>query len=325
MYGAGAAEKYAANSRMQAIQTQMAERCIELLNIAPDAGPQLILDVGCGSGISGAALSRHGYGWIGVDISDAMLGLCQKNIRAQHDDAEESAEAEDDDEELVDEEEEEEWDEEEEEEEEEEGEEGEWSDAEGSEDNCPYADCFLRDMGDGMPFRAGLFDGVISVSALQWLCNADHAGQNPIRRMRTFFETLFACMRRSARAVLQVYPENAQQMDIMTQAALRAGFTGGLLVDYPNSAKAKKYYLTLFAGPPPSNYKAPEALGTDAPRQAEFESERNTRKRGRDRRKNKPVKKSREWVLKKKEVARQKGYDVKNDSKYTARKRRRAF
>lgn len=25
-------------------------------------------------------------------------------------------------------------------------------------------------MGQGMPFRAGVFDGVISISALQWLC-----------------------------------------------------------------------------------------------------------------------------------------------------------
>jgi 18S rRNA (guanine1575-N7)-methyltransferase len=29
---------------------------------------------------------------------------------------------------------------------------------------------------------------------------------------------------------------------------MRAGFTGGLVVDYPNSTKAKKYYLCLFAG-----------------------------------------------------------------------------
>lgn len=27
-----------------------------------------------------------------------------------------------------------------------------------------------RDMGQGLPFRAGVFDGVISISALQWLC-----------------------------------------------------------------------------------------------------------------------------------------------------------
>jgi 18S rRNA (guanine1575-N7)-methyltransferase len=31
-------------------------------------------------------------------------------------------------------------------------------------------------------------------------------------------------------------------------AAMKAGFTGGLVVDYPNSTKAKKYFLCLFAG-----------------------------------------------------------------------------
>ena len=94
-YGEGEAEKYASNSRMQAIQTQMAERCIELLNLDPSSGPHLILDVGCGSGISGAALSRHGFGWIGVDISNAMLKLCRKNIKNQHNETEEDDETDD--------------------------------------------------------------------------------------------------------------------------------------------------------------------------------------------------------------------------------------
>ena len=35
---------------------------------------------------------------------------------------------------------------------------------------------------------------------------------------------------------------------MITNAALKNGFTGGLIVDYPNSKKAKKYYLFLIAG-----------------------------------------------------------------------------
>ena len=35
---------------------------------------------------------------------------------------------------------------------------------------------------------------------------------------------------------------------MITNAALKNGFTGGLIVDYPNSQKAKKYYLFLMAG-----------------------------------------------------------------------------
>lgn len=35
---------------------------------------------------------------------------------------------------------------------------------------------------------------------------------------------------------------------MITNAALKNGFTGGLIVDYPNSKKAKKFYLFLMAG-----------------------------------------------------------------------------
>ena len=34
-------------------------------------------------------------------------------------------------------------------------------------------------------------------------------------------------------------------MEKITNAAIKEGFTGGVYIDYPNSAKAKKYYLIL--------------------------------------------------------------------------------
>lgn len=35
---------------------------------------------------------------------------------------------------------------------------------------------------------------------------------------------------------------------MITSAAMKNGFTGGLVVDFPNSKKAKKYFLYLTAG-----------------------------------------------------------------------------
>ena len=76
-------------------------------------------------------------------------------------------------------------------------------------------DLVHRDMGEGMCFRPGMFDGAIryaptaaidqhhtlshtvylpSVSALQWLCNQDKRAHNPRARMQKFFTTLYACM-----------------------------------------------------------------------------------------------------------------------------------
>ena len=55
-------------------------------------------------------------------------------------------------------------------------------------------DLFLWDMGDGLGFRPGTFDGVISISALQWLCNADKKSHHPPKRLYKFFSSLYACM-----------------------------------------------------------------------------------------------------------------------------------
>lgn len=55
-------------------------------------------------------------------------------------------------------------------------------------------DLVHADMGDGLPFKAGAFDGAISISALQWLCNADKSYHRPAKRLFTFFTSLYACL-----------------------------------------------------------------------------------------------------------------------------------
>jgi hypothetical protein len=57
-YDESEAAKYTMNSRMVFIQRQMAQRCLELLNL--DASPQFLLDIGCGSGLSGGAYCVYG-------------------------------------------------------------------------------------------------------------------------------------------------------------------------------------------------------------------------------------------------------------------------
>lgn len=153
-------------------------------------------------------------------------------------------------------------------------------------------DLCLGDLGHGLPFRAGMFDGAISISAVQWLCNAvrplpcvgmpvlsaalqvtalsmlclraklsavegcqatcglqllfsftvapvtaagwaacaaqqhasvwltasacwlvqDTKGADVRARLKRFFSTLYACLARGARAVLQIYPESTEQV-----------------------------------------------------------------------------------------------------------------
>lgn len=55
------------------VQTKLAERALELLAL-PEDQPSFILDIGCGSGLSGQVLSDNGHYWVGVDVSSHMLG-----------------------------------------------------------------------------------------------------------------------------------------------------------------------------------------------------------------------------------------------------------
>jgi len=170
----------------------LTERALEILAI-PHGKERLILDIGCGTGISGAVLSEYAHMWVGLDLSKGMLG-----VAANHGDTE--------------------------------------------------GDLIHADMGHGFGFRPGTFDGAISISALQWLCSAEMKIQNPMKRLNKFFQSLYACLIKGARCAFQFYPSNPEQCEMITNAAMKNGFTGGIIIDYPNSKKAKKYYLFLMAG-----------------------------------------------------------------------------
>lgn len=274
-YNATEAKKYAGSSRMRQIQAVISERALELLNLPP--GPKLLLDVGCGTGLSGAAMEEYGHTWLGMDISRDMLEVGAEEME------------------------------------------------EGSSGDFAH-----QDMGQGCPVRGGVFDGAISISAVQWLCYASSKADVPRLRLRKFFQELYNSLSRGARAVIQLYPETPQQMEMISNAAMSAGFTGGLVVDYPNSAKAKKYYLVLMtgtaktAGSSSSHRVAaasmPTALGDGSATSAHFESGRQSgKKRGHDR---EPAVKSRGWVRQKKARQERQGKEVRADTKYTGRRRK---
>ena len=76
-YNSSSASKYTTSSRIQKIQADMTHRALELLGLK---SPSLILDIGCGSGLSGSILSsidepEGPHIWIGMDISADMLGV----------------------------------------------------------------------------------------------------------------------------------------------------------------------------------------------------------------------------------------------------------
>ena len=191
-----------------------------------------------------------------------------------------------------------------------------------------------HDMGTGLPFRPATYDGCVSISALQWLCYSNSTAQIPKRRLVRFFSSLYSILKKSARAVLQFYPETAEQAVLISECATAVGFGGGIVVDYPNSAKAKKHYLVLSCDRT-SRKQLPKGMAGDEQmtnnrnnhvQVSSSQGRQQEERRGKAKpiRKNKGVK-TKEWILHKKETQRKKGKSVRPDTKYTARRRRGKF
>lgn len=281
-YDGAESERYHANTRVRSIQQRMYERAVELLALPGGEGPLHLLDIGCGSGLSGQVLTDLGHTWTGVDVSPSMLDVAQR-------------------------------------------------------EGCA-GDLAVVDIGDGLPFRPGSFDGAISISTVQWLCTAFRRSHEPKRRIKRFFESLYACLRKGTRAVIQLYAENKIQLDMITQSALRSGFSGGVVVDYPNSTKAKKMFLVLMCGPSlgpaPAGKTGEEPLGDDdegtgaaataaaaaAPRDRVEMAQRERAPKKRSGAKRVDVKRK-DWIAAKKERRRAQGKKTANDSKYSGRSR----
>eukprot|EP01040_Poterioochromonas_malhamensis_P017454 gene17454-20061_t len=70
-YNESEARKYDSSSRMIKIQEEITTRAMEMLGL-PNR-PCYILDIGCGSGLSGQGLEEAGHYWGGCDISSSMF------------------------------------------------------------------------------------------------------------------------------------------------------------------------------------------------------------------------------------------------------------
>ncbi|XP_050387201.1 18S rRNA (guanine-N(7))-methyltransferase RID2-like [Argentina anserina] len=144
--------------KLLALRLELLALRLELLALPQDDVPRLLLDIGCGSGLSGETLSDSGHHWIGSDISQSMLDVVLENE--------------------------------------------------------VKGDLFLGDMGQGLGLRSGVIDGAISISDIQWLCNADKSSHNPRLRLKAFSGSLYRCLARGAKAAFHMYPENLDQREL---------------------------------------------------------------------------------------------------------------
>ena len=72
----------------------------------------------------------------------------------------------------------------------------------------------LADMAQGLPLRLGTFDGLVSISAVQWLC----ALPDSEAALARLFRAMRGCLTHRACAALQVYPEGGWVPGVLAAA-----------------------------------------------------------------------------------------------------------
>ncbi|OHT13835.1 putative methyltransferase WBSCR22 like protein [Tritrichomonas foetus] len=254
-------DKATANVHYVSVQRQLTERALELIELDNSTIPPMVLDVGCGTAISGQLFVENNINFVGVDIAPMMLLNAIKIVPPQ------------------------------------------------------TPNSFVRaDAGQGLPFRAGVFDAAIGIDIIRWLfANYDGCEPSP-KRLRNFFESLHGALRCGARAIFNFHPETTDQAELLSSIATRCGFGGGIHTDFPNSTKARVHWLVLeVGGVMPDAVDEPFSLGGCL----NVDSAHH-RRSGKKKGFNKV-----EWIKKKKERQRLLGKKVANDSKYTGRSRRR--
>jgi 18S rRNA (guanine1575-N7)-methyltransferase len=121
-----------------------------------------------------------------------------------------------------------------------------------------------------------------------------------------FFTTLHAALKNPSRAVLQFYPSSDDQIALITSIAQKAGFGGGIVVDYPNSKKAKKIFLCLMVGGGGTQQQSlPKGLDGEDVNVGGEGGVAYERRRARERKRKEGKRgavKNKDWIIKKKEV-----------------------
>ncbi|KAL1510579.1 hypothetical protein AB1Y20_006880 [Prymnesium parvum] len=195
--------------RLAPAQEALTLRCAEVGGV-PLGRPALLLDVGCGSGLSSEPLVRRGCAALGLDASFEMLRAARR----------------------------------------------------------AGVEVVQADMAQPFPLRGGVFDRVVSVSAIQFLCHPTEAQSAEARMASAFAETRRVL--RPARApaanptadgaerptaAFQFHPDTPSDALRLQSAASACGFATALLIDQPHHTTARRWFL----------YACPTSAQRDAP------------------------------------------------------------
>jgi len=95
------------------------------------------------------------------------------------------------------------------------------------------------------PFKPNTFDGIISISALQWVFR-DINNKLMHLMIKNLFKSFFTILKPNSRVIIQFYPKSNELMKRIGKIITdHTDFDGKFIVDNPNRQKKRKIFLLL--------------------------------------------------------------------------------
>jgi 18S rRNA (guanine1575-N7)-methyltransferase len=94
-----------------------------------------------------------------------------------------------------------------------------------------------------LPFKDRTFDGLLSISSLQWVYGKSY--EDIVDKYSRIAREFYRVLKARARAVVQFYPKTEQEFELAVKQFKRAGFKVTIAIDYPHIKKKTKKFLIL--------------------------------------------------------------------------------
>lgn len=94
-----------------------------------------------------------------------------------------------------------------------------------------------------LPFKDRAFDGLLSISSLQWVYGKSY--DDILDKYSKIAREFYRVLKANARAVVQFYPKTEEEFGLFVREFKRVGFKITIAIDYPHIRKKTKKFLIL--------------------------------------------------------------------------------
>lgn len=94
-----------------------------------------------------------------------------------------------------------------------------------------------------LPFKESAFDGLVSISSLQWVHGKSY--EDIVGKYSKIAKEFYRVLKKGGRAVIQFYPRTEQEFSLVVRMFKKAGFKITIALDYPHIKRKTKKFMIL--------------------------------------------------------------------------------